>query len=267
MPTVEFNKQFWGERYAWKKGGDEWSGPWGGAEAQWYGSILPRIHAFVPAGAILEIAPGFGRWTQYLKGLCRHLFVVDLNKNCIEGCRKRFASSSNISYHVNDGASLEMIPDNSVDFAFSFDSLVHVEIQALEAYVNQLASKLTRDGAGFFHHSNIGEYERRWRYQNRVPQTIRRYLTRKRVLSNDELRAFSVTAAKFSEVCDSAGLCCITQELVSWRQRLLIDAFSVFTRRGSKWARPNKVFNNYDFMKEAEQISKLSDLYCFSGVS
>ena len=264
MPTIEFNKQFWGEQYVWKKGGDEWSRPWGGAEAQWYGSILPRIHAFVPAGTILEIAPGFGRWTQYLKGICQHLTVVDLNRSCIEKCEERFASSSNISYYVNDGTSLEMIPHNSVDFAFSFDSLVHVEIQVLEAYVTQLASKLTQNGVGFFHHSNIGEYQRRWRYQNRIPQTIRRYLTQKKVLSNDHLRAFSVTAAKFAELCDSAGLCCITQELVSWRERLLIDAFSVFTRKGSKWARPNKVFNNHHFMKEAEHISILFNLYCFS---
>lgn len=160
-----------------------------------------------------------------------------------------------------------MIPDNSIDFAFCFDSLVHVEIQVLEAYVTQLASKLTQNGAGFFHHSNIGEYQRTWKYQNRIPQTIRRYLTRKKVLTDHHLRAFSVTAAKFAEICDAAGLCCITQELVNWRQRLLIDAFSVFTHKGSKWARPNKVFNNHSFMKEVEQISKLSDLYYFSGAN
>jgi 2-polyprenyl-3-methyl-5-hydroxy-6-metoxy-1,4-benzoquinol methylase len=267
MPTIEFNKQLWGEEYAWPRGGDGWSKPWGGTEAQWYGSVLPRIHAFVPAGTILEIAPGFGRWTQYLKGLCQHLVVVDLNENCIERCKERFASSTDISYYVNDGTSLEMIPDNSIDFAFCFDSLVHVEIQVLEAYVTQLASKLTQNGAGFFHHSNIGEYQRTWKYQNRIPQTIRRYLTRKKVLTDHHLRAFSVTAAKFAEICDAAGLCCITQELVNWRQRLLIDAFSVFTHKGSKWARPNKVFNNHSFMKEVEQISKLSDLYYFSGAN
>ena len=267
MPTIEFNKQLWGEKYAWPRGGDGWSKPWGGTDAQWYGSILPRIQAFVPAGTILEIAPGFGRWTQYLKGLCQNLIVVDLNENCIERCKERFASSSNISYYVNDGTSLEMIPDNSIDFVFCFDSLVHVEIQVLEAYVTQLARKLTKNGAGFFHHSNIGEYHRRWKYQNRLPQTISRYLTRRKVFTDDHLRAFSVTAAKFAEVCDSAGLCCITQELVNWRQRLLIDAFSVFTHKGSKWARPNKVFNNHSFMKEVEQISKLSNLYSFSGTN
>ncbi|MEK6280890.1 MAG: hypothetical protein AABN95_11100 [Acidobacteriota bacterium] len=28
---------------------------------------LPRIHPFIPVGTILEIAPGYGRWTHYLK--------------------------------------------------------------------------------------------------------------------------------------------------------------------------------------------------------
>ena len=41
--------------------------PVGRADAQWYGSLLPRIHRFLPTGQVLEIACGYGRWTQYLK--------------------------------------------------------------------------------------------------------------------------------------------------------------------------------------------------------
>lgn len=264
MPTIELNQKHWGENYAWPEGGAEWSALWGGAEAQWYGAIMPRIHAFIPAENILEIAPGFGRWTQYLKELCRNLTVVDLNANCIKSCQERFASSSNIKYYVNDGTSLEMVPDNSIDFAFSFDSLVHVELEVLEVYVKQLARKLTPNGVGFFHHSNIGEYLGRWRYQNRIPTKIKRYLTRHKVLNYYHLRAFSVTASKFAELCNSAGIPCVSQELVTWRQRLLIDAFSIFTRQDSKWTRPNRAFRNYSFMKEAEYISKLAHLYNFS---
>ena len=33
-------------------------------DSQWFGLIFPRIHAFLPTGTILEIAPGFGRWTN-----------------------------------------------------------------------------------------------------------------------------------------------------------------------------------------------------------
>ena len=30
-----------------------------------------------------------------------------------------------MSYHLNDGRSLEMIPDGTIDLIFSFDSLIH----------------------------------------------------------------------------------------------------------------------------------------------
>ena len=49
-----------------------------------------------------------------------------------------------------------MVEDGSIDFVFSFDSLVHVEADVLDAYLDQLARKLTPDGVGFIHHSNMG---------------------------------------------------------------------------------------------------------------
>src|SRR5437867_5041173 len=68
----------------WKEAGEEWSAPWGSSAAQWAGTILPRIRDFLPTGAILEIAPGFGRWTHYLKDYCQDLWIVDRSSECIE---------------------------------------------------------------------------------------------------------------------------------------------------------------------------------------
>lgn len=51
-------------KYDWKDSGEEWSAPWGNSAAQWFGTILPRTSQCLPAGTILEIAPGFGRWTN-----------------------------------------------------------------------------------------------------------------------------------------------------------------------------------------------------------
>ena len=84
--------------------------------------LYPRIHRFIPAPTILEIAPGFGRWTQFLKRHCQSLIAVDISKKCIEFCKARFPSGPHITFQVNDGTSLPAIPDDSVDFVFSFDS-------------------------------------------------------------------------------------------------------------------------------------------------
>src|SRR6478672_13346534 len=54
-------------KYDWREAGEEWSQPWGNSAAQWAGTIFPRIRECLPAGTTLEIAPGFGRWTHYLK--------------------------------------------------------------------------------------------------------------------------------------------------------------------------------------------------------
>src|SRR5438132_696006 len=153
MPSIEENEIIWSDLEVWRDGGEDWSAEWGSSEMEWFCAIFPRIHKFVPTNRILEIAPGYGRWTKYLKNLCRRLVVVDLVEECIEACKRRFAGDDKITYYKNDGKSLEMISNGSIDFAFSFDSLVHAEDEVLRAYIVQLSSKLTKDGIAFIHHS------------------------------------------------------------------------------------------------------------------
>jgi ubiquinone/menaquinone biosynthesis C-methylase UbiE len=82
--------------------------------------VVPRIEPFLDVETILDIGPGHGRWTQFLRHRCRRLIVVDISPRCIDVCRKRFPESTNIEYCVNDGMSLAIAPDNSVDFIFSW---------------------------------------------------------------------------------------------------------------------------------------------------
>ena len=259
MANIEENLAVWESSWDWSAGGDEWSSWWGGTPALWHGALLPRIHAFVPTGTVLEIAPGFGRWTHYLKDLCERLVVVDLTERCIDHCRERFADATNIEYHVNDGRSLEMVEDGSIDFVFSFDSLVHVEIDVLDAYLTQLATKLKPEGVGFFHHSNIGEYARLIALARRAPERSRRRLVDAGALVDlYAWRAESVTADLFVETCGRAGLACIGQERINWEHgSYLTDALSIFTRRGSSWDRPLRTMRNPLFRREARRMASL----------
>lgn len=259
MPELEHNHAIWSADWDWSTEGDEWSVWWGGTPALWYGALLPRIHSFVPAGTILEIAPGYGRWTQYLKDLAGELVIVDLTERCIDHCRERFASAHNIAYHVNDGRSLAMVPDGSVDFVFSFDSLVHAEADVLRDYLTQLAQKLTPDGVGFIHHSNMGRYRQLGDIARRAPARALLPLVRAGALVNvPAWRAESVTAESFASECDAAGLACVAQEKINWEHgRYLIDTLSVFTRRGSKWERPRRVTRNPLFTDEARRMARV----------
>lgn len=266
MPIITENLEQWNQEYDWSQQGEEWSHGWGGSESQWFTAILPRIHTFVPTDTILEIAPGFGRWTQYLKAHCQHLIVVDLAEQCIEACKQRFAHDSHITYHVNDGKSLDMIPDGSIDFLFSFDSLVHAESDVIEAYVNQFAKKLKPNGIGFVHHSNTGNYAQLLSLVRTIPANLRYALIQGNFLINSCWHAESMTAELFATYCDRAGLQCTSQEMISWcHRRYLIGCLSVFTLKGSTWDRPNQIFKNPGFVYETKRSVELSRHYASSS--
>jgi len=260
MPTIEENRRCWHGEYDWSQQGEEWSAAWGGSEAQWWGTLMPRIHAFVPCETILEIAPGFGRWTMYLKELCRKMTLVDLSERCITSCRQRFASSPHLQYFVNDGKSLAMIEDESMDFVFSFDSLVHAEAEVLETYVTQLARKLKPNGVAFIHHSNALRYRKYFAVTTRLPRG-RRFLAEKRVILNDCARALNMSAALFEQYCVKAGVQCISQEIINWYDPALIDCISIFTGKDSEWARPNRIVENRSFVQEARNWARVTPLY------
>lgn len=223
--------------------------------------VMPRIQRYVPAGRILEIAPGFGRWTNYLKDLCSKLTVVDLNELCIAKCKERFRNDSHIDYYVNDGKSLSMVPDNSIDFAFSFDSLVHAESDVIEAYLTQLAEKLKPNGVAWLHHSNLGSYRRL--FQDRKNFRIPSYGFTKLFGFKSLFRSWSMTSETFEALANKAGLSTISQELVNWenKPRYLIDCISVCTPKLSVWAGPNRKLKNHRFMDDAAYSIGLYPLY------
>jgi hypothetical protein len=152
-----------------------------------------------------------------------------------------------------------MVEDGSIDFAFTFDSLVHAETDVLGAYIAQLARKLSPDGIGFLHHSNIGAYKTLTRLARRVPGRAVGPLVRSGALINIVAwRAESVTAESVARQCEDAALACVAQEKVNWEfGRHLIDAFTVFTPRGSRWDRPLAVSRNRCFTEEGRRIARL----------
>lgn len=262
MPSVSDNRTQWDGAYQWTERGDEWSAAWGGPSMQWYGTILPRIHGLVPTGRILEIACGFGRWTQFLKDRCRELVVIDLSEECVEACKTRFADCSHIEYHVNDGKSLRMVGDASVDFVFSFDSLVHADASVLEAYLSQLPRILKADGVAFLHHSNLGEYGgslSRFSGYPRVEALLKRL---GKVETSLHWRDEGVSAALVERLAAQNGLKCRGQEIVPWgTKRAFIDCLSTIVRSGSVLDRGNRIFRNDGFMREAGYLRRLSWLY------
>lgn len=249
MPPIEENRLKWDEIYKWPQDGDEWSREWGTADDQWHAVIYPRIRPFLPAATILEIGCGHGRWTRFLRPHCDRLIGVDLSPRGIERCRERFADDSGAEFHANDGLSLKAVPDRSVDFAFSFDALVHVERDVVESYLKQFPAKFRSCGSvAFLHHSNAGVYA------VESDPYCRRVIEQK-------WRSLSVSAELVAEYCRRFGLIAAYRETINWENdRWLIDCFTVVAPADGGWAYPADPIENPHFRDESRRVRALSRL-------
>lgn len=158
MPSIEWNRRTWGRDHQWDEGGDEWSNMaahCGAPYADWKQAVLEAfLLPYVGADRdALEIAPGHGRWSETLVERCRSVVLVDINPECIDACRERFAAESTVAYELNDGTALAGA-DGSVDVVWSFDSFVHMDPDVIDAYLREIARVLRPGGYAVLHHAD-----------------------------------------------------------------------------------------------------------------
>jgi len=250
MPTIDWNKSTYDGNYSWHDGGDEWSRPWGGPVNQWQQTVLPRIPNLATAKNIVEIACGCGRWSHFLKDHCDNFVGVDLSEKAIGRCKERFNGLEHMSFYANDGTSLGMVADNSVDLVFSVDSLVHVEPHILKAYLQETHRVLKPDGVAILHHSNLGAnriYKKTIRLQRKILRLMRsKFGLRMHAPDPVHMRDPNVSAELVKELSDKIGLECLKQELTPWMgDHILIDCFSTLKKSTpqSDQSKPKIVIN------------------------
>jgi hypothetical protein len=131
---------------------------------------------------------------------------------------------------------------------------VHPNRDVIEAYLRELGKKMKPGGKGFIHHSNFGEYANSLR--ERIPQALTKPLIKARILDWAHHRNPTMSADLFRALCAQHGLHCVSQELVNWRGRRLIDCLSLIVRSDSSEQEPTKAIRNPNFMREAAQIRR-----------
>ena len=139
----------------------------------------------------------------------------------------------------------------------------------LRSYVAEISKKLQLNGVAFIHHSNLGCYTKLIKvhaFLAQIPMLLS-WLVRRGVCEDleSQTRAQSMTASKMLSFARENDLQCVGQELVNWgTKRVLIDCLTTLTRNGSQWSRASRVLKNDSFMREAEQLLRLSRLYDWS---
>ncbi len=242
MPEIAWNQAHWNGGYDWKTAGEEWSETWGGSEAQWFGSLLPRLHRFLPAERILEIAPGCGRWTKFLLPGCREYLGIDLSAQCVAMCRQTFGDAKHAKFVVNDGLSLVDSRDCHFDLVFSFNSLVHAEADVIQSYVTQIIKKLSPNGVAFMHHSNLLAFGG----TIGVPAGA---------------RAPSVSAANVANLIVNDGGKILIQEIINWAGEHTQDCLTLFCRADAFPSHEPVFLTNPNFMEEAVLVKQFQSPY------
>jgi SAM-dependent methyltransferase len=200
-------QKLWNEPHMWEDGGHEWSGPFGNTENLWNKEIFDTIKEF-RGKKILEIAPGFGRLTQFLSILAGELIVIDLNPLCIQKTKEKLGNHV-LAYLVNDGKSLTGVRDNSQDLVFSYDSFVHMHANVSEEYVKEIYRVLKPGGHAFIHHSWIyqgsdNSFENLAGRANMTPELFKSFV------ENNNMEIISQTPIKFNELNGWDGTDCIS---------------------------------------------------------
>ena len=123
------------------------------------------IYPFVPdidGKVILELACGHGRMTNQIlkKNNPFEIILVDINVDNIFFCEDRFKSrEGKFSFIKNDGLTLKEVKDSSVDFLFSFDSMVHFNFELMRKYEMEIERVLIKGGRAFIHYSNCDDVD------------------------------------------------------------------------------------------------------------
>lgn len=242
--NINWNVNRWNDVHDWPESGEEWSKSWGTSQHQWQMTIYPRIFNCVPARNVVEIAPGWGRWSRFLLENCSTYLGLDISEKAIDECRKRFCFDKKANFELNNGKSIGAAKDKSVDFIFSMDSLVHAEVDAIEPYIEEFSRCLSEYGTGFIHHSNMGEHNHK-------------------SISNHHQRATSVSADVFRDLCLKYNLKCISQEKLNWGQAETNDCFSLFARAERMDGRETAIIENNNFHLEIEAAARIFKSYHF----
>jgi len=153
-----------------------------------------------PGDRVLELGCGVGRIGKELARDCAHWTGVDISEQMINHAQERMADLDNVDFHQLQRSSLEMIPDASIDKAYSLAVLCHMDKEDLFLYLEELHRVLTPGGLIYVDTWNLAHPIgwKRWQYEvrfwQRSDQVKRKDIARNQFCTPDELKLYAQKA-------------------------------------------------------------------------
>ncbi len=105
-----------------------------------------------PEKTCVEIGVGGGRWTRYLTGF-KKVYAVDYHEEMFKELRKT-VRADNVECIKNNGDDFPGIAPGSIDFLFTFGTFVHIDLDIIERYLENIHRILKPDGRAFIQYSD-----------------------------------------------------------------------------------------------------------------
>jgi ubiquinone/menaquinone biosynthesis C-methylase UbiE len=183
-------------------------------ERHWQSLIWPMLSRNdIDLSRTLELACGYGRNSRkLLEAGAKALTLVDVNADNIAYCRKHIQHLGNVSIIQNNGTDLSTLGDATFTFVYTFDSMVHFDLELVISYLAEFSRVLEPGGMAFIHHSNYSG----------SPGTDFR--------SNPHWRNF-MSAAIVRHVAIRNKFEVVEQQIIGWGGQADLDCLSLLRRR------------------------------------
>jgi SAM-dependent methyltransferase len=182
-------------------------------DQQWKTLISPILARYpIDYRKTVDFAAGYGRNTRkLLEAGAGHVTMVDVNPECVaqlETCFPRYRTSA----VLNDGTGLVGLDTSVFTFLYTFDAMVHFDLEIVMSYVPEFARVLKPGAHAFVHHSNYtanpgGDFRQNPHWRNFMSADI------------------------FKHIAVRSGFDVIQQQTFSWGEPD-IDCITVLQRNG-----------------------------------
>ncbi len=110
-----------------------------------------------PGVTALEIGCGRGAWTRHMLG-AGTVYCLDALSAEHNGFWEHVGRHDHVRYFKVDDFTMSMVPEDGVDFVFSYDALCHVSFDGISAYARSLFPRMRRGAVAFWMVADYGKY-------------------------------------------------------------------------------------------------------------